>query len=257
MRPKKAPKRRLGELLVQRGLARDASHARSLVMAGQVVVDQRRRDKVGELYPDDCHIVVKEGRNPESWVSRGAQKLLGALEGFEGFAEAIHGSLCLDVGASTGGFTDVLLRTGARHVVAVDVGYGQLAWRLRSDERVTVMDRTNIRHVTRDALPYEPDVIVVDASFTDVASMMMTFEALLRAGGWCVVLVKPQFELAHDQVEQGGVVRDDAARWQALRGARDAAVACGLVVHGHMEAPISGAKGNREWLLALRKPTGS
>lgn len=248
----KVPKLRLDELVVERGLADSVEHARALIMAGRVVVDERRRDKAGERYKADCKVALKGEKVPGGWASRGAHKLLGAIDAFEGLADAIVDAQCVDIGASTGGFTDVLLKHGAQHVVAIDVGYGQLVWRLQQDPRVTVMDRTNVRSVTRDDLPHTPTVVTCDASFTQVATFVPDVASWLDSGGWFVVLVKPQFELPAERVGAGGIVTDAQARQDALQQVIDAAEQAGLSVAGAVDSPLAGTKGNREWLLALR-----
>ncbi len=254
MTNEKQTKQRLDLLLVTRGLAVSQGEAKALVMAGRVVVDDRRRDKPGERYALDAKVALKGQKVPGGWASRGALKLLGAIEAFAGFAEAIRGADCLDVGASTGGFTDVLLKHGARHVVALDVGYGQLAWRLQSDARVTIMDRTNIRNVVATDLPFRPTVITCDASFTQVATFLSEVRQLMAPGAWLVVLVKPQFELPAVCVGAGGIVREQADRDEALRRVQVAGRSVGFQIAGAVESPLAGSKGNREWLLALRVP---
>ena len=166
----------------------------------------------------------------------------------------MRGARCLDIGASTGGFTDVLLRHGAQAVVALDVGYGQLHWRLQSDPRVMIMDRTNIRHVQPQDLPWAPAVATCDASFISVRLFLPVVYGLLRPGGVFVVLVKPQFEVGRGRVGKGGVVRDEAVRQSALDEVRQAAVGLGFGVLGAVDSPVVGPKGNREFLLALGKP---
>ena len=188
------------------------------------------------------------------WASRGAFKLLGALEAFPWLTANLKDARCLDVGASTGGFTDVLLSHGAAEVAAVDVGYGQLAWKLQSDPRVHVFDRTNIRHVSADDLPWRPMVATCDASFISLRLIVGVVYDLLAPGGVFITLVKPQFEVSPEEVGEGGVVRDDTLRHQALADVAAAAEAVGFVVRGHADAPIAGPKGNREILLVLSRP---
>jgi 23S rRNA (cytidine1920-2'-O)/16S rRNA (cytidine1409-2'-O)-methyltransferase len=244
-------KERLDVLLVERGLAETRSRARALIMAGKVVVDERRRDKAGDRVPVDATIVIK---GDDGWASRGAYKLLGALEAFPWLGERLLGAHCLDIGASTGGFTDVLLRRGAASVVAVDVGYGQLHWRLRTDPRVIVLDRTNVRHLPAGALPRAPTVATCDASFISVRKFLDVVWRELAPGGVFICLVKPQFEVGRDQVGKGGVVRDDALRRAALEDVCAAAQALGFERRGHVASPVAGPDGNREWLLVLGKP---
>jgi len=250
----KRAKQRLDVLLVERGLAESRARAQALILAGRVVVDERRRDKPGEAVPQDAQVKVKGGSD---WASRGAGKLLGALEAWPWLRERVRGARCLDIGASTGGFTDVLLRHGAQAVVALDVGYGQLHWRLQQDPRVTVMDRTNVRHVRPEDLPWAPDVITCDASFISVRLFLAVVYALMRPGGVFVVLVKPQFEVGRERVGKGGVVRDEAVRQSALNDVREAALALGFEALGAVDSPVVGPKGNREFLLALGRPAGA
>ncbi|MCB9786857.1 MAG: TlyA family RNA methyltransferase [Deltaproteobacteria bacterium] len=244
-------KQRLDVLLVERGLASTRARAQALVLAGRVIVGEHRHDKPGERVPVDVALTVKGDQ--EEWASRGAFKLLGALEAFPWLVERLAGADCLDVGASTGGFTDVMLRHGAARVFAVDVGYGQLHWRLRTDERVVVLDRTNIRHLTPDALPCAPTFATCDASFISSRLFMEAVAALLAPGAVYVLLVKPQFEVGREGVGRKGVVRDPRLRQQALDDVREAALQAGFVCMGHVESPIEGPEGNREILLVLEK----
>lgn len=251
-RPGKRPgKQRLDLLLVERGLAESRARAQALVLAGRVVVDERRRDKPGEAVAVDAQVKVKGGSD---WASRGAGKLLGALEAWPWLGARVRGARCLDIGASTGGFTDVLLRHGAEVVVALDVGYGQLHWRLQSDPRVIIMDRTNIRHVTPEDLPWAPAVATSDASFISVRLFLPAVFTLLAPGGVFVALVKPQFEVGRERVGKGGVVRDETVRQSALDAVREAGLGLGFEVLGAVDSPVAGPKGNREFLLALGKP---
>lgn len=244
-------KRRLDELLYERGLAPSKARAQALILAGQVCVGEHRQDKPGERFPEDAPIRVA---TKERWASRGAHKLLGAFEAFPWLLERVRDARCLDVGASTGGFTDVLLEHGAAEVSALDVGYGQLVWRLQSDARVHVFDRTNIRHVTRDMLPWVPEVATCDASFISLRLIVGVVFDLLASGGVFVTLVKPQFEVRADEVGEGGVVRDEALRRRVCDEVVAAAEAVGFVHRGAVDSPVAGPKGNREILLVLEKP---
>lgn len=244
-------KRRLDALLVERGLAPSIERAHALILAGRVIVGEHRHDKPGERFPADADLALKG--DEDAYASRGAHKLLGAIEAFGWLRERIAGADCLDIGASTGGFTDVLLRHGAHRVAAVDVGYGQLHWRLQSDPRVTVVDRTNIRHLAPADLPFAPAFATCDASFISTRLFMDVVWDLLAPGGTYVLLVKPQFEVARDQVGENGVVRDEALRQGALKAVRDAALAAGFHSRGHVDSPIAGPEGNREILLVLEK----
>ena len=246
----KQAKERLDVLLVQRGLAESRARAQALILGGRVVVGERRRDKAGERVPVDAEIKVK---GDDGWASRGAGKLLGALDAFPWLSDAIDGARCLDVGASTGGFTDVLLRRGAAQVIALDVGYGQLHWRLRSDGRVIVMDRTNVRHLQPGHLPWPPELVTCDASFISVTRFLGVLHREMADGASLIVLVKPQFEVGRERVGKGGVVRDEAVRQSALAAVRAAAAAVGFEDLGAADSPVHGPKGNREFLLALRK----
>lgn len=246
-----AGRSRLDQELVSRGLAETRARAQALVLAGKVRVDGARADKAGQAVTPEAQIEVEAD---DGWASRGALKLLGALAAFPWLAERIRGADCLDVGASTGGFTDVLLRTGAARVVALDVGYGQLHERLRTDPRVVVMDRTNVRTLPPGALPFTPSVTTCDASFISLRLFMDVVFRELVPGGVYVALVKPQFEVGKDLVGRGGVVRDEAVRQGARLAAEEAARAVGFEVLGSVDAPIHGPAGNREILLVLGKP---
>jgi 23S rRNA (cytidine1920-2'-O)/16S rRNA (cytidine1409-2'-O)-methyltransferase len=247
------PKRmRLDLLLVERGLAESRTRAQALVMAGAVVVGEARVDKPGALVDEALPIRLKEDATPRRWASRGALKLLAAFEAFPSIDP--RGKACADLGASTGGFTDVLLDRGAARVHAVDVGYGQLHPRLRSDPRVVVRDRENARALTAAALGGPIDLVVGDLSFISLRLVLPAVLGLLRPGGQAVLLVKPQFEVGKGEVGKGGVVRDPEKRRAALEAVSEAARALGFEVLGHAESPIEGPAGNREWLLGLRRP---
>ncbi|MBD89034.1 MAG: TlyA family rRNA (cytidine-2'-O)-methyltransferase [Deltaproteobacteria bacterium] len=242
---------RLDRLLVERGLVESAGKAQALILAGKVVVDGHRRDKPGDRVARDADIHLK---GIKTWASRGAHKLLGALDAMPELAERIRGAHCLDIGASTGGFTDVMLQHGAASVVALDVGYGQLHWKLQSDDRVTVLDRTNIRHLAPGLLPHAPSFATCDASFISVRRFLDVVHRELAPGGVFVCLVKPQFELPREEVGPGGIVRDPELRQRALEDVRSAAEALGFVCRGSLDSPIAGPKGNLELLLVLERP---
>ena len=237
---------RIDRLLVERGLVPNRELARRLIMAGEVLVDDRPVTKPGADVPDDATLRLRTPVAP--YASRGGEKLAGALDAF---ALDVRGLLALDVGASTGGFTDCLLKRGARGVIAVDVGYGQLAWRLRQDPRVTVVDRTNARHLEPEQLPALADIATVDVSFISLAKVLPAVVGCLQPGGTIVALVKPQFEVGRSRVGKGGVVRDDTARADAVAAVREAAEGLGLAVLGESESVLSGPKGNREVFLWL------
>jgi len=239
---------RIDRLLVERGLVPNRELARRLVMAGEVLVGDRPVTKPGAEVADDAALRLRTPASP--YASRGGEKLAGALDAF-GLDPT--GLLALDVGASTGGFTDCLLRRGARGVIAVDVGYGQIAWKLRQDTRVTVIDRTNARHLEPGHLPEPADLATVDVSFISLAKVLPAVAACVRPGGAVVALVKPQFEVGRSRVGKGGVVRDDAARADAVAAVRAAAEALGLTVRGEAESVLPGPKGNREVFLWLAR----
>jgi len=240
---------RIDRLLVDRGLVGSRERAQRLVLAGEVLVDDRPVTKPGAVVPADAAVRL---RTPETaYASRGGEKLAGALDAL-GLDPT--GRIVLDVGASTGGFTDCLLRRGAARVIAVDVGYGQLAWRLRQDPRVTVLDRTNARTLTRAALPEAPDLAVIDVSFISLARVLPAVVACLAPGAEIVALVKPQFEVGRGRVGKGGVVRDPALRAEAVASVRAAAESLGLAVTGQSESVLPGPKGNVEVFLRLRAP---
>lgn len=244
--PRKVPRQRVDLMLVERGLVDSRSRAQALVMAGVVYAGDRRVAKPGDLLAADTALTVKGQDHP--WVSRGGLKLAHALAEF---GLSPDGRICLDVGASTGGFTDVLLAHGAARVHAVDVGHGQLAWKLRSDPRVVVHEKTNARHLTRDQVPDPIEVVVCDASFIGLATVLPAALTLCVPGAWAVALIKPQFEAGPDAVGSKGVVRDSAVHeavcvkvrewWSALPGWR---------VIGLVESPITGPEGNKEFLIA-------
>ncbi len=239
---------RLDQLLVDRGLVETRSRARALVMEGRVFSGERRLDKPGMAVPPDLPLEV---RAPRRWVSRGGDKLAHALEVF-GLDPS--GRIALDVGASTGGFTDVLLQHGARRVYAVDVGYGQLAWKLRQDPRVVVLERTNARALDRRLVPEPVDLVVCDASFISLAKVLPAPLALTAPGAELVALVKPQFEVGRGRVGKGGVVRDPALHAEACARARDFVDAqSGWRVLDIVPSPLLGPKGNREFLLHARR----
>jgi len=242
---------RLDQRLVELGLAESRARAQALVLAGQVRVDGERAHKAGQAVAPEALVEVERD---DGWASRAAGKLLGALSAFPWLAERIAGADCLDIGASTGGFTDVLLRHGAARVVALDVGYGQLHERLRADARVIVMDRTNIRTLPAGALPFTPAVATCDASFISLRLFMDVVFRELAPGGVYVALVKPQFEVGKELVGKGGVVRDEALRQGALASVSAAARAAGFDIAGAVDAPVHGPAGNREILLVVTKP---
>jgi len=242
-------KARVDQLLLDRGLADSRAKAQALVLAGSVYLREQRIDKPGTTIPDDAEIEVRGEKIP--YVSRGGVKLAGALDGF---ALDPRGLRCLDVGASTGGFTDCLLQRGAVHVVAVDVGYGQLAQKLRDDPRVTNLERTNARTLTPQEIGGAAELTVVDASFIGLGKLAEGLARCTREGGTLVALVKPQFEVGRKEASRGkGVVRDETVRAGAIDGARAALVAAGFEVVAEADCVITGPKGNREAFVRARK----
>jgi len=239
---------RIDRLLVERGLAASRERARRLVMTGDVLVGDRPITKPGAEVPADAEVRLRTADSP--YVSRGGEKLAGALDAF---GLEVRDLVAFDVGASTGGFTDCLLQRGARRVIALDVGYGQLAWKLRHDPRVVVIERTNARHLTPAMLPEAPDLAVVDVSFISLATVLPAVAGVLAPRGTIVALVKPQFEVGRGRVGKGGVVRDPAQRAEAVAGVRTAAEQLGLAVRGEAESVLSGPKGNREVFIWLAR----
>lgn len=245
-------KERLDVLMVERGLAPTRANARALIMAGQVVVADHAAVKAGELVGSDSEIRLKGEYNP--YVSRGGLKLKAALDGFKIDPAGFN---CIDIGASTGGFTDCLLQAGAAGVVAVDVGYGQLAWKLRSDPRVRAIERQNIRNLDPKDAGGPADMVVVDASFISVTLFLDKVYDLLKPGGTAIVLVKPQFEAERGEVGKGGVVKDESVRQKALNKVLEGASSQNFAIGGIMESPLPGAKkGNVEYLVKLVKSEG-
>ncbi len=248
----RAPKVRIDQLLVARGLAETRARAQAMVLAGNVLVAGVRVDKAGTTVPEDAPVEVKGAAHP--YVSRGGVKLAGALDDF---AMTVTGLVCLDLGASTGGFTDCLLQRGAAKVFAVDVGYGQLAHKLRTDPRVVVMERTNARTLTPEALGGAADLTVVDASFIGLGKLMDAIALCTREGGELVALVKPQFEVGREEATRGkGVVRDRGVRRAAIDGAAAEVRAAGFTLLDEHDCVISGPKGNREAFVRARRGAG-
>jgi 23S rRNA (cytidine1920-2'-O)/16S rRNA (cytidine1409-2'-O)-methyltransferase len=244
-----APKKiRLDQLLVDRGLVETRAKAQAVILAGLVFSGERRLDKAGQQVSTDLAVDLRG--QPYPWVSRGGLKL---EKGLESFSLDVTGKVGLDVGASTGGFTDVLLARGAAKVYAVDVGYGQLAHKLRVDERVLVLERTNARHLTAEVIPEPVDVIVCDASFIGLRTVLPAALGLAAPGARVVALIKPQFEVGKDRVGKGGVVRDPALHEEVCETIRDWLGALpGWTVLGIAESPIKGPEGNVEFLIGAR-----
>ncbi len=244
-------KRRLDALLVERGLAESRARAQALVLAGLVWSEGKRLDKPGTSLAADRPLELRGREHP--WVSRGGVKLAHALEHF---AIDATGAVALDIGASTGGFTDVLLARGARRVYAVDVGHGQLAWKLRQDPRVVVLERRNARHLTRADIPEPPDLVTCDASFISLTVVLPAALGLAAPKARLVALIKPQFEVGKGRVGKGGVVRDPALHREVCeRIAAWLETEAGWRVIGVIESPIRGPEGNIEFLVHARRET--
>ncbi len=249
-----ARRTRLDAELVRRGLARSRQHAADLIAAGRVTVRGARAHKPATVVdPADPVSVAADDGDRTGYVSRGGDKLAGALAVFGPDGLVVAGRRCLDAGASTGGFTDVLLRAGAREVVAVDVGYGQLAWRLRTDPRVGLHERTNVRTLTPETIGGPVELTVADLSFISLRLVLPALAACTEPDGDLVLLVKPQFEVGRGRVDRGGVVRDPALRAEAVLSVADAAAQLGLGTRGVTASPLPGPAGNREFFLWLRR----
>jgi 23S rRNA (cytidine1920-2'-O)/16S rRNA (cytidine1409-2'-O)-methyltransferase len=243
-------KARADKLLVERGLVETRAKAQALIMAGKVFSGDRRIAKAGDLVADDAPLELKGQDHP--WVSRGGLKLAHALAQF---ALDPAGAVAIDVGASTGGFTDVLLAHGAAKVYAVDVGHGQLAWKLRTDPRVVVLERTNARHLSANEIPEPADWVVCDASFIGLETVLPAALSLTKPAAVAVALIKPQFEVGPARVGKGGVVRDPALHQEVCERIRAwFERQPGWSVLGIVESPILGPEGNKEFLIAARRP---
>jgi len=248
----RAPKQRADQLVVARGLAASRARAQALIMAGEVYAGTRRVAKAGEQLAGDVQLTLKGRDHP--WVSRGGCKLAGALETF---GVDPTGAVAADLGASTGGFTDVLLQRGAARVYAVDVGHGQLAWSLRQDPRVVVLERTNARYLTAEQAPEPLDLLVCDASFIGLETLLPAPLALAGPGARLVALIKPQFEVGRGQVGKGGVVRDPALHEAVCARIRDWLDAqAGWAVRGLGRSPVAGPEGNVEFLVMAERDAG-
>lgn len=238
--------------LVRRGLARSREHAVELIGAGRVLIAGTVAHKPATAVEPGTALLVREETDEVSWASRGAHKLLGALDAFGPDGLVVDGRRCLDAGASTGGFTDVLLQRGAREVVAVDVGYGQLVWKLQSDDRVHVHDRTNVRTLDVVTIGGPVDLVVADLSFISLALVLPALAGCVVPGADLVPMVKPQFEVGKDRVGAGGVVRDPGLRAEVVHDVSRAAAALGLRTRGAVASPLPGPSGNVEYFLWLR-----
>jgi 23S rRNA (cytidine1920-2'-O)/16S rRNA (cytidine1409-2'-O)-methyltransferase len=252
MKQGRIPKIRLDDLLVGRGLAEDRGQAQALILAGAILVGDRPADKAGTPIPADAQIRVRGESCP--YVSRGGLKLRGALDAF-GIDPA--GLIAIDIGASTGGFTDCLLQAGAAKVYAVDVAYGQLAWKLRGDPRVVSIERTNIRTYEGADIADKIDIAAIDASFISLKLVIPPVLKLIGDGALIVALVKPQFEVGKDEVGNHGVVRDPALHRRVLAEIEAFGRGLGLAILGSCDSPLKGPAGNREFFIAFRKPPQS
>lgn len=241
-------KTRLDEMLVLRGLAPNLEKARALILARAVKVDEAYQDKAGFLLGDDARIHIKGEDNP--YVSRGGLKLQGALNEFN---LNVHGFVALDVGASTGGFTDCLLQAGARKVYALDVGYGQLAWKLREDKRVVVIERTNIRYYEGADFEETPDIAVIDVAFISLKSVLPAILRLLKPEAIVLALIKPQFEARREEVGKHGVVKDPQVRKRVVEEIVNFSRAAGLQIEGTCDSEVPGPAGNQEYFIFARK----
>jgi len=243
----KAPRTRLDVALTERGLAPSRERARAVILAGQVTVDGRVVSKAGTAVAAEARVELLQPDHP--YVGRGGLKLAHALDAFE---VRVEGREALDIGASTGGFTDVLLKRGASRVVALDVGHGQLDWRIRNDARVVVIEGLNARFLSMQDLPGPVDLVVIDVSFISLTQILPRVPPVLREGADVVALVKPQFEAGRDEVGRKGIVRDPDVQARAIGRVTDAAAGIGLARIGMSPSPITGAEGNQEFLLHLR-----
>ena len=242
-------KERADKLLVDRGLAPTRARGQALILAGQVYSGTKRIEKAGDLLAGDADLIIKGSDHP--WASRGGLKLVRGLDHFE---LDPTGRVAIDVGASTGGFTDVLLTRGAAKVYAVDVGHGQLSWKLRNDPRVVVLERTNARNLDRAQIPDAAGIVVCDAAFIGLETVLPAALALTAPDAWLVALIKPQFEVGRDRVGKGGVVRDPVLHLEVCdRIEAWFAAQPGWSVLGLTESPILGPEGNREFLIAARR----
>lgn len=241
-------KTRLDVYLVEKGMVQSRERAKAIIMAGQVYIDNQKSDKAGMLVSEGQHVEIRG--ETLRYVSRGGLKLEKAMKEFP---IDLHGSVTMDIGASTGGFTDCMLENGAVKVYAVDVGYGQLAWRLRNDERVVNMERTNIRYVSKEDIHDEIDFASIDVSFISLKLVLPVAYNLLKENGAVVALIKPQFEAGREQVGKKGVVRDINIHYEVVRNTIEAAKNIGFHICGLSFSPIKGPEGNIEYLLYLNK----
>ncbi len=239
---------RVDVLLTNKGMVKSREQAQALIMAGQVYIDENKVLKPSEMYLETDNLILRGQIN--AYASRGYHKLEKAIQFFNA---DVHDLVCMDIGAASGGFTDVLLRNGAKHVYAIDVGYGQLDYKLRQDERVTVMERTNARTLTRDSFDLHPTLTVMDVSFISIKLILPVAAEIMGSEGRFLTLIKPQFEAGRGQVGKNGVVRDKKVHENVLRTICDFANEFGFHVQGLTYSPITGPKGNIEFLADIRK----
>ncbi len=237
-------KERLDKLIHDRGLAASRDRAKALIMEGKVVVNGHPATKAGELFGTDASIELKGEDNP--YVSRGGLKLEAALKHFQ---ISVRDKTAMDVGSSTGGFTDVMLQQGVRRVYCIDVGYGQLAWKLRQDPNVVLLERTNIRHLENNRIPEVIDIATIDVSFISLTKVVPKVLEFLKEKGEIVALIKPQFEVGKGEVGKGGIVKEESKRIEVIARIKEEFAAFGLQVTGIISSPITGQKGNIEYLL--------
>jgi len=242
-------KERLDKLLIKKGIVSSRERAKALILEGRVLVNRAPVDKAGTLVDEGAEIVLRGEDLP--YASRGGLKLEGALGHFH---IQLDGLVAMDVGASTGGFTDCMLQKGARKVYAVDVGYGQLSWKLRKDPRVVVLERTNIRYLTGDSIPEKVDFVTIDVSFISLLKVVPKVLEFLKDGGGILALIKPQFEVGKGEVDKGGVIKSDEKRMNVVRSITEGFESLGLEVQGVSESPLKGQKGNIEYFIYMIKP---
>ncbi|MCX7913760.1 MAG: TlyA family RNA methyltransferase [Thermodesulfovibrionales bacterium] len=242
------PKKRLDRLLVEKNLVSSREKAKALIMGGKVLVNGVVVIKAGTFIPEDAEIEVKTTDSP--YVSRGGLKLEAAIKQFN---IDVNGKIAMDVGSSTGGFTDCLLQFGAARVYCIDVGYGQLAWKLRIDDRVRLLERTNIRYIQRDKIPDPIDLVTIDVSFISLTKVIPKILDFLKDGGELVALIKPQFEVGKGEVDKGGIVKKEEKRLEAVQKIKTFLESSGLKVKGVIQSPILGGRGNVEYLIYCKK----
>lgn len=241
-------RKRLDLLLLEKGLAESREKAKAIIMSGIVYADNQKADKAGTTYPEDVKLEIRG--NTLRYVSRGGLKLEKAIEVF---GVSLNGAAAMDIGASTGGFTDCMLQNGAKKVYSIDVGYGQLAWKLRQDERVVNMERTNFRYVTKEQIPETIDFFSVDVSFISLKKILPVARELLKDGGTAVCLIKPQFEAGRENVGKNGVVRDPKVHTAVIEDIIEYVSTNGYSVLGLDYSPVKGPEGNIEYLLYIKK----